>query len=76
MHHEEIEQNFDASCQQILGLESEILWEARSTPTLPLVHFQRTTQRARVLKSYTNYYRILRRLVAHNMLREIQKLTF
>jgi hypothetical protein len=72
MHHEDNELNFDASCQQILGLESEILWEARSTPTLPLVHFQRTTQRARVF----NYYRILRRLVAHNMLREIQKLTF
>jgi hypothetical protein len=34
MHHEEIELNFDASCQQILGLESEILWEACSTPTL------------------------------------------
>jgi hypothetical protein len=34
MHHEEIEPNFDASCQQILGLESEILWEAGSTPTL------------------------------------------
>jgi hypothetical protein len=34
MHHEEIELNFVASCQQILGLESEILWEARSTPTL------------------------------------------
>jgi hypothetical protein len=34
MHNEEIELNFDASCQQILGLESEILWEARSTPTL------------------------------------------
>jgi hypothetical protein len=33
MHHEEIELNFDASCQQILGLGSEILWEARSTPT-------------------------------------------
>jgi hypothetical protein len=33
MHHEEIELNFDASCQQILGLESKILWEARSTPT-------------------------------------------
>jgi hypothetical protein len=28
MHHEEIELNFDASCQQIIGLESEILWEA------------------------------------------------
>jgi hypothetical protein len=25
MHHEEIELNFDTSCQQILGLESEIL---------------------------------------------------
>jgi hypothetical protein len=34
MHHEEIELNFEASCQQILSLESEILWEARSTPTL------------------------------------------
>jgi hypothetical protein len=34
MHHEDIELNFDASCQQILGLVSEILWEARSTPTL------------------------------------------
>jgi hypothetical protein len=34
MHHDEIELNFDASCQQILGLESEILWEPRSTPTL------------------------------------------
>jgi hypothetical protein len=34
MHHEEIELNFDASCQQILGLESEILWEARSMPIL------------------------------------------
>jgi hypothetical protein len=33
MHHEEIELNFDASFQQILVLESEILWEARSTPT-------------------------------------------
>jgi hypothetical protein len=33
-YHEEIELNFDASCQQILGLESESLWEARSTPTL------------------------------------------
>jgi hypothetical protein len=33
MHHEEIELNFDASCQQILGLELEIMWEARSTPT-------------------------------------------
>jgi hypothetical protein len=33
-HHEEIELNFDASCQQIVGLESEILCEARSTPTL------------------------------------------
>jgi hypothetical protein len=33
MHHEEIELNFDTSCQQILGLESEILWEALSTPT-------------------------------------------
>jgi hypothetical protein len=30
MHHEEIELNFDASSQQILGLESEILWEAYS----------------------------------------------
>jgi hypothetical protein len=30
--YEEIELNFDASCQQILGLESKILWEARSTP--------------------------------------------
>jgi hypothetical protein len=28
MHHEEIELNFDASCQHILVLESEILWEA------------------------------------------------
>jgi hypothetical protein len=35
--HEEIELNFDASCQQVRGLESEILWEARSTPTL-VVH--------------------------------------
>jgi hypothetical protein len=34
MHHEEIELNFETSCQQILALESEILWEARSTPTL------------------------------------------
>jgi hypothetical protein len=34
MHYEEIELNFDASCQQIIGLESKILWEARSTPTL------------------------------------------
>jgi hypothetical protein len=34
MHYEEIELNFDASCQQILGLELEILCEARSTPTL------------------------------------------
>jgi hypothetical protein len=34
MHHEEIELNLDASCQQIIGLESEILWEARSTPNL------------------------------------------
>jgi hypothetical protein len=31
---EEIELNFDASFQQILGLDIEILWEARSTPTL------------------------------------------
>jgi hypothetical protein len=37
MHHEEIELNFDTSCQQILGLESEILWEACSTPTLSKV---------------------------------------
>jgi hypothetical protein len=36
MHHEEMELKFDASCQQIIGLESEILWEGRSTPTLPL----------------------------------------
>jgi hypothetical protein len=35
----EIELNFDASCQQILGLESEILWEARSTPTLIIIYF-------------------------------------
>jgi hypothetical protein len=34
MYHEEIELNFDTSCQQIKGLELEILWEARSTPTL------------------------------------------
>jgi hypothetical protein len=34
MHNEEIELNLDASCQQSLGLESEVLWEARSTPTL------------------------------------------
>jgi hypothetical protein len=34
VHHEEIELNFEASCQLILGLESEILWEARRTPTL------------------------------------------
>jgi hypothetical protein len=34
MHHEEIELNFDASCQQILGLELEILCESRCTPTL------------------------------------------
>jgi hypothetical protein len=34
MHHEEIELNFDASRQQILGFELEILWEACSTPTL------------------------------------------
>jgi hypothetical protein len=27
----------DASCQQILGLESEILWEAGSAPTLALL---------------------------------------
>jgi hypothetical protein len=33
-NHKEIELNFDASCQQILGLESEILWEAGSTTTL------------------------------------------
>jgi hypothetical protein len=39
MHHEEIELNFDASCQQIIGLESEILWEARSTPTLVPCYF-------------------------------------
>jgi hypothetical protein len=32
-HHEEIELNFDASRQQIIGLDSEILWEAGSTPT-------------------------------------------
>jgi hypothetical protein len=36
MHYKEIELNFDASCQQIIGLESEILWEARSTPTLEI----------------------------------------
>jgi hypothetical protein len=36
MHHGEIAPNFDASCQQILGLESEMLWEARITPTLGL----------------------------------------
>jgi hypothetical protein len=30
MHYEEIQLNFDASCQQIIGLESEILWEALS----------------------------------------------
>jgi hypothetical protein len=30
MNHEEIELNCDASCQQILGLESEILFEART----------------------------------------------
>jgi hypothetical protein len=36
MHHEEIKLNFDALCQQILGLESEILWEAHRwrTPSL------------------------------------------
>jgi hypothetical protein len=34
MHYEEIELHFDASCQQIIGFESEILWEASSTPTL------------------------------------------
>jgi hypothetical protein len=34
MHHEEIELYFEASCQQIIGLESKILWEARSLPTL------------------------------------------
>jgi hypothetical protein len=34
---EEIELNFDASFQQILRSELEILWEARSTPTLVLV---------------------------------------
>jgi hypothetical protein len=38
MHHVEIELNFDTSCQQILGLESEILWEARSAPTLEFLH--------------------------------------
>jgi hypothetical protein len=32
MYNEESELNFDASCQKNLGLESEILWEARSTP--------------------------------------------
>jgi hypothetical protein len=37
MHYEEIELNFDPSCQQILGLESEILWEASSTPTLTTI---------------------------------------
>jgi hypothetical protein len=37
MHHEVIELNFDASCQRILGLESEIVWEARSKPTLVLL---------------------------------------
>jgi hypothetical protein len=31
MHHEEIEPYFDASCQQIIGLDSEILWEAHSS---------------------------------------------
>jgi hypothetical protein len=35
MHYEEIELNFDASCQQILGLESKIVWEARRT----LMHY-------------------------------------
>jgi hypothetical protein len=34
MHYEEIDLNFDASCQQILGLESKILWEAGRSPTL------------------------------------------
>jgi hypothetical protein len=31
MHHDKIELNFDASCQQILGFESEILWELGSS---------------------------------------------
>jgi hypothetical protein len=39
MHHEEIELNIDASCQQILGSESEILWEAYSTPTLVVARY-------------------------------------
>jgi hypothetical protein len=44
MHHEEIELNFEASCQQILGLESEILWESRSTPTFKyLLHLPNDT---------------------------------
>jgi hypothetical protein len=42
MHHEEIELNFEAACQQILGLESEILWEARCTPTIKLTCFVTT----------------------------------
>jgi hypothetical protein len=37
MHNEEIELNFVASFQQILGSELEISWEARSTPTLATI---------------------------------------
>jgi hypothetical protein len=33
MHHEEIELNFDVTFQQILGMESEILWESEITTT-------------------------------------------
>jgi hypothetical protein len=40
MHNEEIELNFDASFQQILRSELEILWEARSTPTLVITTFK------------------------------------
>jgi hypothetical protein len=49
MQPEEMELNFDASCQQILGLESEILREARITPSISIL------PRA----SYYNYILIL-----------------
>jgi hypothetical protein len=36
MHQKEIELNYDKLCQQILGLESEILWLAGSMPTFTI----------------------------------------
>jgi hypothetical protein len=45
---EEIELNFDASFQQILRSELEILWEARSTPTLTSNLFQTKTINTRL----------------------------